>query len=73
MKCRKCQIEKDSSEFSFRYKNKGVKHTICKSCKKVIDNDDYQIARFAHVRSTLKKKDPDLYKFIEHCINKYSK
>lgn len=34
-------------------------------------NEDYYFGE-CHVRSTLKRKDPDLYNFIEYCIKKYN-
>ncbi|MEI8390405.1 MAG: hypothetical protein WCG23_11045 [bacterium] len=38
----------------------------------MIYNDDYLQGGGSHTRFTLKRKDPALYKFIEHCIKKYN-
>ena len=38
----------------------------------MIDNSDYVYGGSCHVRSTLKRKDPELYNFIEYCIKKYN-
>ena len=38
----------------------------------MIYNDDYLQGGGSHTRFTLKRKDPALYEFIEHCIKKYN-
>lgn len=38
----------------------------------IIHIDNTQEQTMCHVRSTLKRKDPELYKFIEYCIKKYN-
>jgi hypothetical protein len=47
--------------------------TVYKPHSAMIDNDDYVLGGRCHVQSTLKRKDPELYDFIEHCIKKYNK
>jgi len=37
----------------------------------LLGNNDFANGN-CHLRSTLKRKDPDLYDFIEHCIKKYN-
>ena len=32
--CRYCHLEKDESEFSFRYKKRNIRHNKCKTCHK---------------------------------------
>lgn len=34
MICNKCGIDKDETEFVFKNKTKGKRHTICKECQK---------------------------------------
>lgn len=45
--------------------------SVYKPYKDIIDNNDFGDS-FCHVRSTLKRKDPELYDFIEYCIKKYN-
>lgn len=40
--CAKCKQDKELSEFSFRYKNRNILQSVCKPCKREIDNNDYQ-------------------------------
>lgn len=47
--------------------------SVYKPHSSMIYNDDFQMGSGSHVRSSLKRKDPDLYNFIEHCIDKYGK
>lgn len=47
--------------------------TVYKPHSAMIDNNDYLLGGFSHVRSTLKRKDPELYNFIKYCIEKYGK
>ncbi|MFA6989431.1 MAG: hypothetical protein WC197_05115 [Candidatus Gastranaerophilaceae bacterium] len=46
--------------------------TVYKPHSAMINNDDYIYGGGCHVRSTLKRKDPELYNFIEYCIKKYN-
>lgn len=40
--CTHCLTEKDESEFFFKDKSKGRRHSICKTCKKEIDRVSYR-------------------------------
>lgn len=46
--------------------------SVYKPHRYMIANNSYDSTIY-HVRSTLKRKDPDLYNFIEYCIDKYNK
>lgn len=45
--------------------------SIYKSGFSLIENNNFNVTA-SHVRSTLKRKDPGLYDFIEYCIKKYN-
>lgn len=40
--CSICKIPKDESEFSFKNKTSGKRHSQCKVCKKLIDSKYYR-------------------------------
>lgn len=40
-KCYKCQIEKPIGDFRFKYKSRGIRHTICKECHKRYTKEYY--------------------------------
>ena len=44
--------------------------SVYKPHNAIFDNNDFNDTT-CHLRSTLKRKDPELYDFIEHCIKKY--
>lgn len=46
--------------------------TVYKPHKVVINNADFHEGGSSHTRSTLKRKDPELYTFIEYCQEKYN-
>lgn len=49
-KCTKCKQDKDEEDFAWRYKDKGIKSPICKSCQKeasdlwYLNNKEKQVA-----------------------------
>ena len=42
MKCIKCGIEQPEDNFSWRYKNQGVRRKDCKTCVRLADKQRYQ-------------------------------
>lgn len=67
MICNKCKQNKNSSEFSFRNTLKGIRHKICKTCKKDIDNNDYHTkpGRKQSIRKAMKNSVTKLRKYVE--------
>ena len=40
-KCGRCQMLKEESEFFFKNKEKNILHSLCKECKRKLDNKSY--------------------------------
>lgn len=46
--------------------------SVYKPHEVIYNSNDYILGGKAHLRSTLKRNDPELYDFIEYCIKKYN-
>lgn len=70
-KCTLCKEEKELEEFSFKNKSIGTRHSACKSCRRMVDNEYYKTTpkRQKNVRATrsLKKRNQKLFiwKYLE--------
>ena len=63
MECKKCKINKESTEFSFKNKEKGLLHCVCKICQREYKRTHYYNNKDAHYKRNLKTKDK-LYEII---------
>lgn len=64
--CNKCKIEKDESEFAFRNKVKNILQGNCRSCKRLIDNNDYnREGRKTSIREANKRLRIKIRNFLE--------
>ena len=72
--CCKCLIDKPDTDFSFRNKTTGKRHTICKICKRQIDNEYYaqNSIRRAQVASCSADKLQRNKDFVEAYKNSHS-
>lgn len=57
MNCRKCGDDKDESEFAWKNKAKGIRHTVCKSCKSSYNKGHYQDTKTVWLARTRKNND----------------
>lgn len=71
MICRKCKLTKDSNEFVNCKSKKSGKITLCKECKKILDNISYRKRRDSILKQKKDKKSSLLYELskikIEGC------
>ncbi|PIY79148.1 MAG: hypothetical protein COY81_04515 [Candidatus Pacebacteria bacterium CG_4_10_14_0_8_um_filter_43_12] len=54
MLCNKCHKEKELSEFSFRDKQHGVRHKMCKVCHKSYRKQHYLINKEKYIKKALR-------------------
>lgn len=49
--CTKCFLQKPVDDFPWKYKDRGIRHTVCKECYAKRSNDWYQRNRQSHIKS----------------------
>lgn len=53
--CSVCKVEKDESEFLFRNKSKGSRHSACKYCYKTIRKKSYESNKSYYIEKSKKR------------------
>ena len=57
--CTKCFLEKPIEDFPWKYKDRGIHHTVCKECYAKRSNDWYKEHRDSHIQNVMENKTAD--------------
>lgn len=69
MICRKCSQDLEETSFHWKNKAKGLRHTICKVCKSLVDSNHYQ--RSEKRRTGLRVSSKDRHEKIRGWFTEY--
>ena len=65
-KCSKCGNTKKISDFPFRNKSKGTRHSACNNCQKVIRKESYERNKKTTYERNKRNKDKNIIWFKEY-------
>ncbi len=69
--CRKCNTPKDEKEFSWKRKKENERHSVCKTCKKEVDNLYYLSSKKR--RTKIRKTAATKYGFLRDYVQRLKK
>lgn len=75
VRCAKCKELKPEGEFSWKFKNKGIRSTKCKECVKAYSREHYVLNRSKYGRSARrnnKRHERELYTHIYNYLTKHA-
>ncbi len=55
--CNMCKCDKDESEFLFRNKSKGTRHSACRDCYKIIRKKSYESNKDYYIKKSKRRSD----------------
>lgn len=70
-KCTKCGNTKNVEEFSWKVKGENIRHSVCKTCKREIDNTYYQSSKKRRMR--IRKRAKASYEFLKLYVQRLKK
>lgn len=69
--CTICKSEKTINNFSWKKKSENKKHSVCKSCKKDIDNSYYSFSKKR--RKSIRKRASKNYEYLKEYTQRLKK
>lgn len=74
MKCIQCKIEKTPEEYSYRYKSRGIRQSLCKICQRERGRKHYQDNKETYydndkARKLVVRKEVEAYKESKPCMD----
>ena len=55
--CNVCKCDKDESDFLFRNKSKGTRHSACRDCYKIIRKKSYESNKDYYIKKSKRRSD----------------
>jgi hypothetical protein len=69
MICSKCHSDKDESEFNYKDKKTGKRHSYCRSCQKIMKDEHYRNNKDYYYNRNKKRRDETREWFNEYKSN----